>query len=91
MFELNPQIGRRIKVLAASPPVVPVLFCFRADYMSPVRHQIMNELSHWHLSPAGRQILMLFQIDSLAEQPIGCLDSALELLAEQEKDRNFAQ
>jgi len=80
MVELNPQIGQRLKVLATSPAVVPVVFCFRADYQSPVRGRILTEITRWHTSPAGRQILTLFQSDSLEECPANCLDSALELL-----------
>lgn len=82
MVELNPQIGQQLKVLSISPPVVPILFCFRADYNTPVRQEVMDELSLWHLNPAGRQILTLFQTDSLEEHPVSSLDSALELLAE---------
>ena len=82
MRELNPQMGQYLKVLAQSPPLVPVVFCFRSDYASPVRKQIMAELSRWHLNPAGRQILMLFQSDSLEKYPVSCLDTTLELLAE---------
>ena len=82
MVELNPQIGHQLKVLSISPPVIPILFCFRADYNAPVRKQVMDELSHWHLNPAGRQILTIFQADSLEELPVNSLDSTLELLAE---------
>lgn len=80
MIELNPQIGQQIKVLTSSPPVVPVLFCFRADYSSPLQAKLKSEISRWHLSPSGRQILTLFQVDRLEEQSAGCLNSALELL-----------
>lgn len=81
MIELNPQIGRDLKVMATSPPVVPMFFCFRADYDAQVKNRIMDEVSHWHLNPAGRQTLMLFQLDRLEEKPITCLDGTLELLA----------
>lgn len=87
MVELNPQIGQRLKVLATSPAVVPVIFCFRADYHSPVRGRILTEITRWHTSPAGRQILTLFQSDSLEECPANCLDSALQLLDACEKLR----
>jgi phosphonate transport system substrate-binding protein len=85
MIELNPQTGQHLKALATSPPFVPVIFSFRADYNAPVNNQIVGELSRWHLNPAGRQILTLFQTDSLEEHPISCLDSSLELLAEYRK------
>ncbi len=82
MVELNPQIGEQLEILATSPSVVPVIFCFRDDYRSPVRSRVMGEIKRWHLSPAGRQILTIFQTDRLEEHPISCLDSAFELLSQ---------
>lgn len=82
MMELNPQTGQHLKVLESSPPVVPVVFCFRSDYNSPVKNQLVSELSHLYLNPAGRQILTLFQSDRPEEHPVSCLDASLKLLAE---------
>jgi len=82
MTELNPQTGQQLRVLAASPPLVPLIFCFRKGYESPVRDQILKEISQWHLSVAGKQSLTIFQTDSLEEQPISCLDNSLNLLGE---------
>ncbi|MBI5385420.1 MAG: PhnD/SsuA/transferrin family substrate-binding protein [Verrucomicrobia bacterium] len=81
MIELNPQVSQQLKILASSPPLVPVVFCFRADYTSAVRNKLLGEISRWHTSPAGRQILTIFQTDSLEERPVSCLDSALEMVA----------
>jgi phosphonate transport system substrate-binding protein len=81
MIELNPQTGQQLKIVAASPPVVPVVFCFRSNYSSPLRKKIMDEITRWHLFPAGQQILTIFQTDMLEEQPISCLNSAFEILA----------
>ena len=85
MVELNPQVGRQLKVLASSPPVVPVVFCFRAGYDSPIRAKVLAEIAQWHQTPAGRQILTLFQTETLEEQPVSCLDTALQLLAEHQR------
>lgn len=85
MSELNPQVGQQLKVIASSPPIVPVLFCFRADYTSPVRTKVLDELAHWHETAAGRQILTLFQTETLEEAPFNCLDTGLELLAEHQR------
>ena len=84
MVELNPQTGRQLEVLAVSDPYVPVAFCFRKDYHSPIKNQILGEIKRWHLSPAGKQSLTIFQTDSLEEQPGNCLKSALDLLEEHE-------
>ena len=88
MIELNPQIGQQLTTIETSPPVVPNVFFFRADYNSPVKGQVMNEIGMLHLSPAGRQILTVFQADSLQENPLNTLDGSLELLAEHQRLRN---
>ena len=85
MVELNPQVGQQLQVIASSPPIVPVVFCFRADYTSPVRAKVLAELTQWHKTPAGRQILTLFQTETLEEPPLNCLDTGLELLAEHQR------
>jgi phosphonate transport system substrate-binding protein len=81
MVDLNPQIGQQLKVLASSPPLIPVVFCFRSDYSSPLQQKIMNEITSWHLSPAGRQSLTIFHTDRLEEHPVDVLDGTLQLLA----------
>ena len=80
MSELNPQMSQRLKVLATSPEVVPSGFSFRRDYDDPLRETIVTELGKIISTPAGAQVLTLFQSGSLQAQPISCLDSAFELL-----------
>ena len=81
MGEMNPQVSQRLKILASSPEVVPTGFCFRSDYDDPLKATIVTELAKIKDSPAGSQLLALFQSGSLEAQPISCLDSAFELLA----------
>lgn len=85
MVELNPQTGKKLKILDASPPVVPVVFCFRKSYTSPLREQVIDWATRTHLSSAGMQSLMVFQLDRMEQQPISRLDSALKLLSEYQK------
>jgi ABC-type phosphate/phosphonate transport system substrate-binding protein len=81
MSELNPQVGKQLRILAASPEVVPSGFAFRSDYASPYRAQMMVEIGSLADSPAGQQILTLLQTDRIEDQPISCLAGAFELLA----------
>jgi phosphonate transport system substrate-binding protein len=81
MTELNPQVGQQLKVLASSPPMVPVVFLFRADYWDPARDEIIAEIENVHSTVADQQVLTLFQCDGLQVHPVSALDSALELLA----------
>lgn len=81
MSELNPQVGNQLDVLAASPEVVPTVFVFRADNISPFREQIIAEMGRLAETPAGQQILTLILADRIEERPMSCLDSAFELLS----------
>ena len=76
LAELNPQVGKDLRVLATSPEVVATVFCFRADYDSPVMDKLIAGLRELHLSAAGRQVLTVFQSDRLEEVPPSALDSA---------------
>jgi phosphonate transport system substrate-binding protein len=81
MIELNPQVGQRMKILATSPAVVPVVFVFRADYTSPIRDQIAAKTKDIILTVAGQQALTLFECERVEVHHVSILDSALELLA----------
>jgi phosphonate transport system substrate-binding protein len=80
MSELNPQIGRQLKILAKSEAVVPSLFCFRGDYLSPNREKIIQEVSRVNETPAGRQTLALFQTERLFPSDPAALASSCALL-----------
>ena len=87
MSELNPQIGKALKVLATSPKVVPILLCFRADYAPAFNDKILAGLRDLHLSPAGQQILTIFQSEKLEEIPATGLQSTLDFLTHCEELR----
>ena len=80
MAELNPQVGQRLKVLATSPELVPTGFIFRRGYTDSLKETIVLELAKIKDSPAGQQVLTLFQSGSLEAHPLACLDRALALL-----------
>jgi ABC-type phosphate/phosphonate transport system substrate-binding protein len=79
--ELNPQVGKQLRVLAASPEFVPQLYCFRPNYPPALRQKAVAAISKMHESRQGRQVLTTFKVDRLEEQSLDCLDSARELLA----------
>lgn len=81
MSELNPQVGHQLHVLASSPEVVPTVFVFRSDYISPFREKILAEMGRLSETPAGQQILTLIQADRVEEQPMSCLTGAFDLLS----------
>lgn len=80
MSELNPQVAKQLKVVAFSTEVVPTVFCFRSNFNSPAKTRIFATLLDLHKTPAGQQVLTVFQSDRLEERPVACLDGALQLL-----------
>lgn len=81
LAELNPQIGHQLQIVASSPEVVPVVFCIRDGYRPELVEQVLSGLRDMHLTPAGRQVLTLFQAEQIQEQPVSALASAFAMLA----------
>ena len=82
MCELNPQVGRQLRVIARSEPVVATVFCIRAGFESPSHGRILASLRDLHTTPAGQQVLAIFQSERLQEPPPEFLDSSFALLTE---------
>jgi ABC-type phosphate/phosphonate transport system substrate-binding protein len=80
MVDLNPQVGRQLKIIAASPAVVPTVLCFRADFNASYKKALLEGLRTLNATPAGQQVLTIFHIARIDQQPVAALDSALELL-----------
>jgi phosphonate transport system substrate-binding protein len=83
MVELNPQLGKQLKIIASSPEVVPAVFCFREDYSPIFKEDLFAGIRDLHKSVAGQQVLTVFQSVKIEDQPASCLDSALGILARQ--------
>jgi len=80
MVELNPQLDQQLKIILQSKPYIPMLFAFRVNYNSPFRDQVLGHLENWHNSPGGRQILTIFQTDSIIKFTYDQLRPSLELV-----------
>ncbi len=85
MQELNPQLGKQLRILATSAGYVPVVFAFRADVRSAAKDILVAGVRDLHKTPAGKQVLTIFHSDAIECHPVSCLESALELLAEHER------
>lgn len=79
LAELNPQVGKELRVLAASPDLVATVFCFRAEFESTEMDRLMDVLRNFHRTAAGRQVLTVFQSDRLQEIPVTALAAARRL------------
>ena len=65
--ELNPQVARRLAVIAYSEPIAPALFCYRADMPERPREQLFHEALRLHESVTGAQVLRVFRSDRMRE------------------------
>jgi phosphonate transport system substrate-binding protein len=81
LCELNPQLGQQLQIIARSPEMVTAMFCFRADYAPAFKAKIFAGLEDLNKTPAGQQVLTIFESEKTAVEPASCLDSALEILA----------
>lgn len=80
MCELNPQVARELKTIAASPGMVVNGYVFRRNYQSVYRERFVKALSGLRSTVAGRQIAMLFQFDELTLRDASCFAPALGVL-----------
>ena len=80
MRELNPQVGKQLKVLAESGPLVSATLCFRGDTTSPYLGKLLADIARVASTPAGRQTLAIFQSDGIVACPASDLDGACALL-----------
>lgn len=81
LAELNPQLRRRLRELAASPRVVPVLTGLRAALPAELHERIHTAITGVDSVPAGRQVLLLFQSERIRPLDESALAATRELLA----------
>ncbi len=68
MQELNPQIGRRVRAISESKPLVDAITCLSIDGWEKefYRTDLAESVKTLHETPEGMQILTLFRVDRLA-------------------------
>lgn len=64
MKEMNPQLGSKLRVVAASPPLLQAILCVDKRHVEH-RQQLMESLLELHRDVAGRQILLVFKSNRL--------------------------
>ncbi len=85
MVELNPQVGRQIKILHTSPEIVNGVFFFHKDFAPKAKEITLNEMLNLRERVYGQQILILYKIDRLIQLDISDLDPMKALLKEYEE------
>ncbi len=80
MVELNPQIGKELMVLSNSDKLLYAVLCFHKYLNAEVKKSIMKRAFSLHTTPAGKQILTLFHIDSIVPFNPSVLDTSVALI-----------
>lgn len=65
MIELNPQIGKRLKIISSSPEVANLVAFVRSDLDKQIKEAGLRELFNLENSDVGRQGLVLFGVERL--------------------------
>jgi phosphonate transport system substrate-binding protein len=65
MVELNPQLGRQLRILERSPGFVTGILAMRKDNRNPICDDVVKMLQEMHTEPMGKQLMTLFRINRL--------------------------
>lgn len=86
MFELNPQLSKKLKLLVASPPMIGAFMACRKDYPAQYKLPLLEKLTKAGDSAAGKQVMTLFSSFKLTltdgeilRPSISCLEAAEKL------------
>ena len=79
-LDLNPQLGRDLRILAASPKVIPIAFAFRRNTKPHLRKALVDSIQHISTMVAGQQIVALYQSSTFLLRPISIMKSTFEML-----------
>jgi phosphonate transport system substrate-binding protein len=87
MTEMNPQLGRDLKVMAESPEFIATLSVFRRGLDDEIKRQSLEVARTLRDTPRGQQVLMLFKMEALAPIQEADLESLKALFREHERLR----
>ena len=82
MSELNPQIGRTLRILETSPGFATGLLAVRSDIRNPRRDALVKAIREIHNDPKGRQLLTIFRINRLVDFKVEHMATIEKLLKE---------
>lgn len=79
MVELNPDLQRKLKIVAVSPALLTVFFAMHKETSSEIKSRLREALLAYYDQPDGRQILTLFQSGRLVTGGRQFLRNSVEL------------
>ena len=85
MVELNPQVGRKLRVLKESPDIMTSISFFRKGLPEETKSMVLQKSFTLKTEPRGKQILMLFKIDDITRAKESDIDSLRAMMAEYDR------
>ncbi len=82
---LNPQIGKKVMVIAESKGLLGNITCIPIKTESQTKRLLEETAFHLHETPLGQQIITLFQSGNIIPFNPSYLEGIEELLQEQEE------
>lgn len=79
-LELNPQLGRDLRLLLVSPRVIPIAFGFRRNTNANSRKILIDSIQRISTVTAGQQIVALYQSSGFVVRPISVMKATLEMV-----------
>ncbi|HNV68812.1 MAG TPA: PhnD/SsuA/transferrin family substrate-binding protein [Candidatus Ozemobacteraceae bacterium] len=83
--ELNPQVGKNVRILMKSEPFLRGVTGFYKDFAATRIEKIVSSSQKLDKSSKGLQVLTLFKVDNILPMPDGALDSSARLKADYER------
>ncbi|MFN7997607.1 MAG: PhnD/SsuA/transferrin family substrate-binding protein [Bryobacteraceae bacterium] len=80
MKEMNPQLGKKLRVLATSPKLVPIVVALRKNSSALAKEKFSSAMTRLGDGPAGRQLLSLFGSRRVMVASASILGPSIELV-----------
>jgi ABC-type phosphate/phosphonate transport system substrate-binding protein len=84
-IDLNPQIGRQVKIIATSERLIPQITCFRSSLSPETKTLFMKNALKLHEEPYGLQTFNVFKLERLLPWEPAYLDSVRDLIKKQKR------
>ena len=87
MIEMNPDLSRKLRVVATSPKLIPICMAIHKNCPPESKTRFTTALAKLHDTPAGKQLLALFQSSGVARVENALLGSSEEIVRTAERIR----
>lgn len=83
--ELNPQLGRDVRILAVSPRIVPIAIGFRRNLEENARKGVIDSMLRISTTTAGRQITAFYGTHGFIARPASAMKATVEMVRQYER------